>query len=104
MGKYCNFNNARSIGQRTKLKTWRMEKCPYFNSCIKTDESKVGEVMKWGEANNPGAMYALGNYYENGHIGVQQDHLKAVELWNRASELGYSLLYRGRFEEGLVPL
>jgi len=35
-------------------------------------------------------MYALGNYYENGHIGVQQDHPKAVELWNRASELGSS--------------
>jgi len=30
-----------------------MEKCPFFNSCIKTDESKVGEVMKRVEANNP---------------------------------------------------
>jgi TPR repeat protein len=67
-------------------------KCPFCNSNRdgKTDEDKVKELKKRVEANDAGAIYALGNSYYNGLLGLQQDGTKAMELYARAAELGSS--------------
>jgi TPR repeat protein len=48
----------------------------------------VGELLKRVEANDAGAIYALGNSYHHRLNGFQQDHVKAIELYTRAAELG----------------
>jgi TPR repeat protein len=67
-------------------------KCPFCNSDRngKTDEDEVAELMKRVAAKDPSAMSMLGNYYNNGRGGLQQDHSKAMELYARAADLGYS--------------
>ena len=39
------------------------------------------------------AIYSLGGYYSRGGSGLQQDRDKALELFHRASELGYAKAY-----------
>jgi TPR repeat protein len=46
--------------------------------------------MKRVEANDAGAIYMLGNSYHHGLNGFQQDQTKAIELYNRAADLGSS--------------
>jgi TPR repeat protein len=66
-------------------------KCPFCNAEInKTDEEKVEEVMKRVEANDPASICILADYYLRGRRGVQQDHAKAIELFNKSAELGFS--------------
>jgi tetratricopeptide (TPR) repeat protein len=66
-------------------------KCPFCNADRnKTREEKIGEVMKRAEANDPASIYMLGNHYHHGLGGLQQDHAKAMELYARAAELGFS--------------
>jgi TPR repeat protein len=67
-------------------------KCPFCNAdrADKTDEENNKEIMKRVAVNDPGAMYLLGNQYEHGLRGLQQDQAKAVDLYARAAELGYS--------------
>jgi hypothetical protein len=67
-------------------------KCPFCNSerAGKTLGEQVEEIMKRVEANDPGAMWMLAGYYYQGLGGLQQDHTKAMELYNRAADLGYS--------------
>jgi len=67
-------------------------KCPFCNSdrSGKTDDERVDELKKRVEANDAGAIYALGNSYYNGLLGMQQDRTKAMELYARAAELGSS--------------
>jgi len=35
----------------------------------------------------------LGNFYEKGQFGLPQSRVKALELWNRAAELGHAPAY-----------
>jgi TPR repeat protein len=67
-------------------------KCPFCNSdrAGKTNEERVGEVMNRVEANDAGAIHALGNSYYNGLLGLQQDWTRAIELYARAAEFGSS--------------
>jgi TPR repeat protein len=67
-------------------------KCPFCNSdrADKTDEEMVADAVKRAEANDPGAMCLMGNHYEFGLRGLQQDHTKAMELYARSADLGYS--------------
>jgi TPR repeat protein len=48
------------------------------------------EIMKRVEANDAGAMFAMGNSFLHGLLGLQQDYAKAIELYTRAADLGYS--------------
>ena len=66
--------------------------CPFCNSDQdnKTDEGRVEEMMKRVEANDAGAMFALGTYYSQGLNGLQQDDAKAKQLWTQAATLGSS--------------
>jgi hypothetical protein len=68
------------------------DKCPFCNSDRgnKTDEENIQEMMKRSEANDAGAMYVLGSYYYQGSNGLQQDHVKAIELFTKSAELGFS--------------
>jgi TPR repeat protein len=67
-------------------------KCPFCNAdrMDKTDAESIEEMMKRMDVNDAGAIYVLANYYDRGDHGLQQDHAKAIELYARAGELGYS--------------
>jgi TPR repeat protein len=68
-----------------------------------TDEEQVAELMKRVEANDAGAIEMLGNHYEHGFNGIQQDHAKAMKLYARAAELGYIMAHynlAGIYHEG----
>jgi tetratricopeptide (TPR) repeat protein len=70
----------------------KARKCPFCNDEGKNDtnEEIFEEMMKRVEANDAGAMCALGCYYSQGLNGLQQDRAKAMELFNKAAELGSS--------------
>jgi TPR repeat protein len=67
-------------------------KCPFCNSdrAGKTDEEDVEEIMKRVAANDAASIYLLANDYYNGRVGLQQDRIKAMELYARAADLGCS--------------
>ena len=69
-----------------------ISKCPFCNSdqSSKTGEELDREIMKRAEANDPALICVLGNHYEHGRAGFQQDHAKAKELYTRAADLGCS--------------
>ena len=73
-------------------KTGSDDKCPFCNADRggKTDDENNQEIMKRVAVNDPGAMCLLGNQYEHGLRGLQQDQAKAIDLYARAAELGYS--------------
>lgn len=45
------------------------------------------------EANDSCAMWMLASYYSNGEGGLQQDHAKAMALYARSADLGYSKVH-----------
>jgi TPR repeat protein len=69
-----------------------MGKCPYCNAETlgKTSEDKLKEMMKRVKANDAGAIFELGDWYDKGGEGVLQDRAKSRELVTRASVLGSS--------------
>jgi len=66
--------------------------CPFCNAdrIDIADEEMVAGMMKWAEANDPGAICQLGCYNYHGQLGLQQDLAKGVELWTQAGILGSS--------------
>jgi TPR repeat protein len=59
--------------------------------------------MKRVEANDPASICMLGNFYQHGLRGLQQDRAKAITLWIRAADLGYSKAHNnlaGVYHEG----
>jgi TPR repeat protein len=61
--------------------------------------------MKRVETNDAASMFLLGNFYQHGSEGLQQDHAKAMDLYTKAADLGnnnarYSLadVYEGEGE------
>ncbi len=65
----------------------------------KTDEERVGQMMKRVEANDAGALNLLGNHYYHGNEGLNQDREKAKELWTQAAALGSS---KAHFSLGII--
>jgi hypothetical protein len=67
-------------------------KCPFCNTerFGKADAKTVEEMLHRVEANDAGAIYALGSYYSHGQVGLHQDEEKAKELWTQAARLGSS--------------
>jgi TPR repeat protein len=67
-------------------------KCPFCNSdrSSKTVEEDVHDMMKRVGANDAASINLLGNQYQRGKAGFPQDHAKAMELYSRAAELGFS--------------
>jgi hypothetical protein len=68
------------------------DKCPFCNSdrVGKTDDEMAGELMKRVAANDADSICVLAGNYQHGRRGFQQDHAKAMELYTRAANLGYS--------------
>jgi tetratricopeptide (TPR) repeat protein len=66
--------------------------CPYCKAerMGRTSEERIEELMKRVEANDAGAIIVLGNDFYHGHLGLQQDRAKAMELWKQAAKLGSS--------------
>lgn len=55
----------------------------------KSVEETFKQLMKWVEAKDACAIYALGSRFYQGSGGMQQDQTKALEIWTQAAELGY---------------
>jgi TPR repeat protein len=60
-------------------------------------------MMKRVEANDAASICLLGNFYHNGYHGLQQDHVKAMELYAKSANLGCSTAHNqlgGIYNEG----
>jgi TPR repeat protein len=73
-------------------KSGNNDKCPFCNSDQgnKTEEDKVADMMKRVEANDAASICVLAAHYNQGLGGVQQDHIKAIELFTKSADLGFS--------------
>ena len=69
-------------------------KCPFCRTptpyTVEEGNKRLKKRMKAGDAQ---AMYSLGYYYSEGMYGYSLDYKKALELWHRAGELGYTRAY-----------
>ena len=77
-----------------------IDKCPFCNA--KTSEiieEAIEEFIKRVEVNDAGAMYVLGSYHSHGQLGLLQDRAKAIELMERAAELGSC---QAQFQLGII--
>ena len=73
------------------LQSGNDDKCPFCNfGRKKTEEEQVEQITKWVAANDAVAMGMLATHYNQGLGGVQQDHIKAIELFTKSAELGCS--------------
>ena len=63
---------------------------PFCNTpeARKQEEAKERLLERVEKYNDPEAINLLGTYYKSGECGCDIDHVKAVELFGRASELG----------------
>ena len=78
------------------------DKCPFCNAernINATEEERVQEILKQLEVNDANSMCVLANYYHHGNGGLQQDHAKAMDLYNRAAGLGSS---EAHFHLGII--
>jgi len=70
------------------------KKCPFCRSPHPTsNEESIETDKKRMEAGDAHAIYNVGCDYRDGADGFPQDHTKALELWHRAVELGYTRAY-----------
>jgi TPR repeat protein len=60
-------------------------KCPFCNTGSKGNEEQVQDIRKRVAANDPASIFD-----EHGSGGLQQDGAKAMELYTRAADLGFS--------------
>ena len=59
----------------------------------KSAEEAMKLAKKRVAVDDAGAIFALGNCYNNGDHGLQRNRVKALELWYRAAELGCTRAY-----------
>ena len=69
-----------------------VKKCPFCNSDRASIiyEKTAEEIRKRVEANDAGAIYMLARHYYHGHGCFEPDHAKAIDLFNRSANLGFS--------------
>ena len=66
-----------------------MDECPFCRSPWPEEESQIlAMIQKRVAAGDPVAMRHLGDKYAVGHNGLEKDVTKAIELYERAAELG----------------
>ncbi len=69
-------------------------KCAFCRVAVpKSHEEAVERLKKRYEADDAEAIHITGCYYAEGFNGFRRDHTKALELWHRAGELGYTAAY-----------
>lgn len=69
--------------------------CPFCRT-IAIDGSwkqRFERITKRMKVNDAGAFYELGCIYSEGEFGCQQDRGKALDLWQKAGDLGFSMGY-----------
>ena len=67
--------------------------CPFCRTPTPTSDEMIEQYKKRIEAGDAEAMNGLGCWYFEGDYGLPQDHVKALELWHQAAELGSALSY-----------
>jgi len=86
----CNYA-PRYDNQGNKV---REKKCAFCRTPLpKSNKEAVDRLQKRVEDNDPIAIYNRGNYYRKGENGYPKDNKKALELWDRAGELGSTAAY-----------
>jgi len=58
---------------------------------IVDDDEVIEQIKKRIDAGDKEAVYQLGRGYEKGHCGLPRDEKKALELFEKAGELGVLL-------------
>ena len=69
------------------------KKCAFCRAPTPSSDEVIEREKKRLEADDPIAIHNVGMYYRDGANGYPQNHLKALELWHRAAELGHALAY-----------
>jgi len=70
------------------------KKCPFCRVLAPTsDEEIIERLNKRKEAEDPIAIYNKGVYYRDGVSGFTLDHVKSLELFQRAGELGFAAAF-----------
>jgi len=68
--------------------------CPFCRTpASKSDEENIKRFEKRAAINDARAIHNLGCHYRKAKLGLPQDHVKALELWHRAGELGSAGAY-----------
>ena len=65
-----------------------MRDCPFCRTITPDDNQALVMIQKRVDACDPLAIYNLGNQYDYGLYGLVKDATRAVELYERAAELG----------------
>ena len=65
-----------------------MRDCPFCRASVPNESQALAMIQKRVEAGDPVAIFHLGNQYSCGHYGLEKDVARAVELYERAAELG----------------
>mmetsp|Transcript_2972 Transcript_2972/g.6899 ORF Transcript_2972/g.6899 Transcript_2972/m.6899 type:complete len:271 (-) Transcript_2972:147-959(-) len=65
-----------------------MEDCPFCRVPTPDESQALVMIKKLADAGDPLAVYNLGTKYEYGEYGLEKDVTRAVELYERAAELG----------------
>ncbi|EJK70609.1 hypothetical protein THAOC_08017, partial [Thalassiosira oceanica] len=65
-----------------------MNDCPFCRAPWPKKSETISMIEKRVDAGDPMAMFHLGNHYNNGRHGLEKDVARAVELYERAAELG----------------
>ena len=66
-----------------------MEDCPFCRAPAPKKESQaLAKIQKRVDKGDPVAIYTLGAQYRHGLLGLEKDVTRAVELYERAAELG----------------
>ena len=68
--------------------------CPFCRTPASTsDEEIIKRTKKRVEVDDAVAIYIMGCHYNKGSRGLPQNRANALELWNRAAELGVAEAY-----------
>ncbi|EJK56113.1 hypothetical protein THAOC_24061 [Thalassiosira oceanica] len=65
-----------------------MRDCPFCRASTPDEEQALAMTRKRVAAGDPQAIFFLGNQHEYGQYGLEKDATRAVELYERAAELG----------------
>ena len=62
--------------------------CPFCRTPAPERSQNLAMIRKRVDAGDPTAIYSLGTKYEHGEYGLKKDVTRAVELYERAAEVG----------------
>ena len=81
-----------------------MKDCPFCRTPTPAESQVIAMIQKRADAGDPVAMFDLGQQYRFGKYGLKKDVTRAVELYERAAELGSKVAHfalGSLYEEGV---